>query len=173
MRYTMSRKSIVVLLISVALFVLSPSLLAIPDGSELIGEAIRDFELLDYKQDLHTLYSYRGKVIVLVFWQAQDEYSKQTLLALEPIYRKYKDSGLEVIAVEISGRASDAIMFIARNDVNYLCLDGILQRAIDDYKVEGVPSIFVIDREMHIRKFYAGYDDELPGKLDQAVKAQY
>ena len=142
----------------------------VPDGSELVGELIRDFELFDYQRNIHTLYQYKGDPILLAFWYPGDENCENALMALEKVYQNCKDQGLKVIAVDILARTTDALTFFGNHELNYIFLEGIYNHAIEDYKIEGVPSIFLIDRDMKVLKYFAGYDSSLARRLDNAVQ---
>lgn len=141
-----------------------------PDGAELVGELIPDFELFDYQRNIHTLYQYKGDPILLAFWYPGDENCTNALIALEKVYQKYKDRGLKVIAVDILANTTNALTFFGNHDLNYIFLEGIYNRALEDYKIEGVPSIFLIDHDMRVFRYFAGYDTSLVRRLETALQ---
>ena len=142
----------------------------LPDGAELVGELIHDFELFDYQRNVHTLYQYKGEPILLAFWYPGDENCENAVRALEGVYQKFKDKGLKVIAVDILARTNDAMFFFGNNELNYIFLEGIYHKALEDYKLAGVPSMFLIDVEMRVTRYFAGYDKSLGRRLETAVK---
>jgi peroxiredoxin len=139
------------------------------DGSELVGKKIPDFKLYDYKRNPHSLSDYRGRIIILAFWHPGDENCEKALISLGGIYDSFSRSDLEVIAVDIHAKISGALMFIARNNLSYLFLEGVFSEAVEVYKVEGVPSMFLVDRQGIVRKFYAGFGENTESSLKKAI----
>lgn len=145
---------------------------AVRDGSELIGKYVPDFELFNYRREIVLLHSFKGKVVLLAFWYPGDENSEQELIALEPLYQRFKEKGLEIIAVDIHADNPNALMFLARNDLSYIFLEGIYRDATEVYKIEGTPSLFLIDRQGVVRKYYAGFDAGDEHKIAAAVSVE-
>lgn len=137
-----------------------------------MGQYAPDFELFNYRREMVLLHSFKGKVVLLVFWHPGDENSKLALVALEPLYERFKEKGLEIIAVDIHADNPNALMFLARNDLNYIFLEGVYRDAIEVYKIEGTPSLFLIDREGVIRKYYAGFDAGDEHKIAAAISVE-
>ena len=104
------------------------------DGAELIGQYAPNFELFDYKRELHRLYDLKGRVVLVVFWQTGDSNCENALKALEAIYQKHKESGLEIFAIDIYARSTDALMFLSKNDLSYVFVEGILGDAVKPAK---------------------------------------
>ncbi len=60
-----------------------------------------DFRLFDQAGNSYTLKDYRGKGLIIHFWGSWCPFCKELQPGLDVLYRKYKKSGLEVLAVSI------------------------------------------------------------------------
>lgn len=139
------------------------------DGADLIGHRAPPYELLDYSQTVHSDAEWRGSPTLIVFWQAGDTNCEALLREIEPIFRAHAAAGFKAVAIEIRAQASRALPFLARHDLTYLFLEGIFQTAVDDWRIEGVPSTFIIDRDGFVRHYLAGRDDSTGARLVEAV----
>jgi peroxiredoxin len=89
---------------------------------------------------------------------------------LEPLYEKYEDRGLEIVAVEGFRMEDLAKKFIEENNLTYHFVqngkdDGEVVRKI--YKVYGFPTTFVVDRSGKIIYAHLGFS---PGDEEQLEK---
>lgn len=106
-----------------------------------------DFTLFDQAGNPITLKDYRGKGLVIHFWGTWCPYCKKFQTGLDVLYRKYKKSGLEVLAVSI-GESSNV------NPQEELEALGVtFKTAIKGdkvariYEVAGTPASYFINRE--------------------------
>lgn len=139
------------------------------DGSEIIGEYAPNFEYFDFKREIHRLYDLKGTVCVVAFWQPEDENCERALKALESIHNSYKDAGVKVVAINIRGRTTDVLLYLAQQDMNYLFLEGILSDALNAWKIEGVPSVFIIDKEMRVKDYIPGIDEGYERRISTVI----
>ena len=82
---------------------------------------------------------------------------------LEPIFKKYKDRGLQIIAIDATARAEMAQQFIEENRLTYTFVETGKGREDIVKNVFGIlntPTTFIIDQEGKIRFFHL---DFLPG----------
>ncbi|MFA7097053.1 MAG: TlpA disulfide reductase family protein [Gammaproteobacteria bacterium] len=94
---------------------------------------------------------YRGKVVAIRFWADWCPYCKDEMQDIEPVYRKYRDAGLLVLAINVMQPAETAQAFMQKLDVSY---DVLLDRQGDvarNYGVLGLPTTYFIDREGTVR----------------------
>jgi peroxiredoxin len=94
---------------------------------------------------------YRGQVVAIRFWADWCPYCRDEMVDIEPVYRKYRDQGLRVLAINV--RQSDAVAaaFVQQLGISYavlLDLEGSVARA---YGVLGLPTTFFIDRQGTLR----------------------
>jgi cytochrome c biogenesis protein CcmG/thiol:disulfide interchange protein DsbE len=91
---------------------------------------------------------------------------------LEPLYQKYKDKGLTVVAVEAQGDTEGATTFINENNLTYACLEngegeGDVVRSL--FGVRSFPTSYIIDRQGRIMFYHLGFDEGDEAKLEKEI----
>lgn len=94
---------------------------------------------------------------------------------LEPVYRKYQNSGLEIIAIDIYGSDKRAKEFIETNDMTFTFLSGNIDLAVEEWKIDFTPATFVIDKSGTVVSFHPEFhagdevilDEEIGSLIDQ------
>lgn len=98
-----------------------------------------------------------GKVWLIRFWALECHFcDKEILFGLESLYQKYKDQGLEVVAVKVGeDNANDERLKRFETLTYPMLIDerGLVARR---FGVIGMPTSFVIDREGIVRKKITG-----------------
>jgi len=92
---------------------------------------------------------------------------------LEPLYQKYRDQGLQVIAVESHRDRERATAFIAKNKLTYPCLEngeGDQEFVSNTMQIAGYPSSFLIGPDGQILYFHFGYSEGDDVKIEQEIK---
>lgn len=112
-----------------------------------------DFTLSDMDGEPHSLSDYRGKVVMLNFWATWCPPCKREMPSMERLYSKLKDRGFEVVAVnqfedpdlvfEFTGRLSLPPTFPILFDRD--------SRVAEIFKVRGLPTTYLLDKEGNIR----------------------
>ena len=94
-----------------------------------------------------TLSSLRGKVVVLNFWATWCPPCRVEMPSMETLYQRYKDQGLEMLAVNLRENRNVVQQFIQRYGYTFpipLDLDGMVSSR---YGIEAIPTTFIIDRD--------------------------
>jgi peroxiredoxin len=96
---------------------------------------------------------FAGEVVAVRFWADWCPFCESEMQAIEPVYRRYRDQGLVILAVNVRQDRSTAAAFIDKLDITYDTLldpEGDVARA---YGVLGLPTTFMIDRDgrLHAR----------------------
>ncbi|MEA3277606.1 MAG: TlpA disulfide reductase family protein [Pseudomonadota bacterium] len=89
----------------------------------------------------------RGKVVAVRFWADWCPFCETEMQGIEPVYRKYREQGLSVLAVNVRQDPDTAQAFIDKLDISYDVLldeEGGVARS---YGVIGLPTTFFVDRE--------------------------
>jgi len=87
-----------------------------------------------------------GQIVAIRFWADWCPFCESEMTQLEPVYRKYRDQGLRILAVNVRQDGDTARRFVARLGISYDTLldsDGRVARA---YGVLGLPTTFFVDR---------------------------
>lgn len=108
-----------------------------------------------------TMESLRGKVVMVNFWATSCVTCIKEMPALVQTYNKYKDKGLDFVAVAMSYDPPNYVLNYAqtRNLPFKVALDsqGDIARSFGDVKL--TPTTFVIDKKGNIIKRYLGEPD--------------
>jgi thiol-disulfide isomerase/thioredoxin len=139
-----------------------------PTGLLQAGTVAPDWTLLDSKGNKVTLSSLKGKVIVLDFWATWCAPCKQVMPTIQKLHEKYKSKGVLVYGVNTWERA-DAAKFMKDNKYSY----GLLLKGDDvalKYRVEGIPTLYVINKAGKIVFSESGATPNFEKNLENAIK---
>jgi peroxiredoxin len=118
-----------------------------------IGSKVDNFQLPDTAGTIHSLRSYSGKIVVLVFWSFKCPVSLYYNERLNGLKDKYKNSEVVVLGVDSAANESPAEILANRDNLKIaipilLDLEGNLAEKIGATQT---PSVFVIDGNMILR----------------------
>ncbi len=115
-----------------------------------------DFELPSLSTDSVKLSNFVGRKLVLLnFWATWCPYCVKEIPQLKEIYSRYKNKGLEIIAVNLGENPKSVEKFVKNYNIEYLVLldqKGISARV---YGVQGIPTNFLIDLKGNV--IFAGH----------------
>jgi len=113
-----------------------------------------------------TLSQYQGKIVVLNFWATWCQPCRKEMPDLEAIYRKYRDQGLVILAVN-AGEDGEAITaFVSQLDLTFPILRDSQRQARDAYGIRVLPTTLFLNRDGQ------EFARELGGLDQKAVLAQ-
>ena len=113
------------------------------------------------------LSDYRGKVLYLDFWASWCVPCKQSFPWMNELHHKYKDQGLEIVAVSVDQRAADMQQFLTDYPVDFSVIHDADQSIAPAYQLIGMPTSFLYGRDGELIGSHAGYK---PGD-NQAIEA--
>ncbi|HYD61338.1 MAG TPA: TlpA disulfide reductase family protein [Noviherbaspirillum sp.] len=122
-----------------------------------------------------SMQSLRGKVVMVNFWATSCTTCIKEMPQMVQTYNKYKDRGLDFVAVAMSYDPPNYVLNYAqtRNLPFKVALDtqGDVAKSFDDVKL--TPTTYVIDKEGNIIKRYVGEPDfaALHQLLEKALSA--
>lgn len=128
-----------------------------------------DFSLHDGEGNTVTLSSFRGKGVVIHFWATWCPYCEKLQPGLQSLYEKYRDDGLEVLAISFSeSRGAKPSSELKERGYEFITLEnGDLVASI--YNVPGTPTTFFIDRAGNI-VWGTNLSDPNDPRLEKAVR---
>jgi tetratricopeptide (TPR) repeat protein len=127
-----------------------------------------DFSLPDLSEATRTLSSLRGKPLLLNFWAAAAELSKNDLKIFEQYHRRWESAGLQLLSVNLESSADEPTIqkFVSEYKLSFPILRGsddvaaiynILYRLLfDRHRELGLPASFLINDRGEIVKVYQG-----------------
>lgn len=125
-----------------------------------IGSQMPDFQVqaLDGKSTIK-LSSLKGKVVMVDFWATWCGPCKMSLPHNEKLYKEFKDKGLQVMAVSDED-ASTITGFLKDNPYTMPMFRDVDRKASDEFKIDAIPTMFIIDREGKLAAYFLGYHEE-------------
>lgn len=116
-----------------------------------------------------TLSKLKGKVILLDFWATWCGPCRESIPHLIQLYKTYQKDGLEVIGMNVEKGEMDTVRrFVKSIDIPYpitLSPDEV-QR---DYRVSGLPTTILIDKQGRIRDKMVGFTSEIAKQMTAKV----
>jgi peroxiredoxin len=147
-------------MIALVFLSLVPSLWAEPPAPELVRlftraglKAEKDLKVLpDFTAPLQdgrkvSLRDYRGKVVFLNVWATWCGPCRMEMPSMEILYRRYKDKGLEMLALNLQESKSEIETFMRRNKLNFPVImdqDGSIG---NQYGIRAIPTTYLLDRQ--------------------------
>jgi len=118
-----------------------------------------DFKaLVDPEEQPVKLSSLKGKVIYLDFWASWCKACLKSMPYFNQIREHLKDSGFEVIAVNLDDVIDNGIRFIEEHPVNYPVVRAVDDNISDIYQLNGLPTAYLIDRDGIIKYVHQGFN---------------
>jgi peroxiredoxin len=92
---------------------------------------------------------------------------------VEELYRKYRDRGFSVVAVEAARDTERALKVIRENELSFALLETEEDNdVVDDiFDVRGFPTVFVIDRDGKIHYCHLGFEKGDEVRLEEEILA--
>ena len=94
-----------------------------------------------------TLSSYRGKVVILNFWATWCPPCRNEMPSMETLYQRFKNRGLELLAVNLGEDKAAVQQFIRNNKYTFPVLLDSVQKTGRQYGISAIPASYIIDRE--------------------------
>lgn len=140
---------------------------------EMKGKGIPDVSLKPLSgggEALVNLASLKGKTVLLDFWATWCAPCREQMPA---IARLAETSGLTVIGINDDAEPETARRYLAEKGYGWLNLyDGKDKRARELLKVNGIPSLILIDKEGVIQRVEIGHGESTEKAIREAVRAQ-
>ena len=126
--------------------------------SPQIGFSAPDFTLDALDSEKLTLSDLRGKVVLINLWASWCPPCRAEMPALDAVYRKYRDSGFVVLAVNTTYQdaEADARTFVQRLGLTFpivLDRDGATSQR---YRLQALPTSYFVGRDGIIRDIVIG-----------------
>ncbi len=149
---------------------------------EILDDKAPEFTLTDLGGNKVNLQSLRNKVVVVDFWATWCGPCKASFPGMEKIINKYEnDPAVQFVFVDTweqdGDKKKNAADFISSKKYDFHVLLDNDSKVVNDYKVTGIPTKFVIDKSGNIRFKAVGFDgsddklvNELSAMIDMAKK---
>jgi peroxiredoxin len=111
-----------------------------------------------------------GKVTIVDFWATWCEPCKKAFPKLQDLYVKYRASGLEIAAVSVDDEPNDIAAFAHQYRAQFPVGWDDGHRLAEQFKVQSMPSTYIVDRDGVVRHTHAGYHDGEDAEIEREIK---
>ena len=121
-------------------------------GLQALKEGTRsiDFELLDLSGKKVSLSSFKGQVVLLNFWATWCPPCRAEMPSMERLYRKFKDKGLVILAVNLHEQAKAVRRFVAAQKLSFPVLLDSDGRVGAIYGAQSIPLSYLVGRDGNV-----------------------
>ncbi|HVY06710.1 MAG TPA: TlpA disulfide reductase family protein [Burkholderiales bacterium] len=134
-----------------------------------------DVAFIGVKGDQFSLSSLKGRVVLVNFWATSCTVCKSEMPKIVQTYERYRDQGLETVAVAMSYDPPDHVFVYAQqNKLPFRVTLDIFGKAMNAFGgIRGTPTTFLVDRQGKIVHRFEGEPDfERLGKLIEGELAR-
>ncbi|MCX6090238.1 MAG: TlpA disulfide reductase family protein, partial [Candidatus Atribacteria bacterium] len=141
--------------------------------STSIGAAERkapSFQLNGLNGKTYTLDDFRGRPVVIAFFDTNCGFCKKELPLLDKLYKTYqKSTALQVMGIDILDNGEDVQRMTSQMELSCLILLDETGKTMSDYRVPGIPTTFFIDPQGNMADYIIGATTEkkIHEKLDR------
>ena len=112
----------------------------------------------------------KGKVILLDFWATWCGPCRESIPHLIYLYKTYQKNGLEVIGMNMDKGDINTVKHFVKSMAIPYPIAITPDHAGRDYRITGLPTTILIDREGRIREKIAGYTSEIAKQITAKVQ---
>lgn len=124
------------------------NLFAAADIEQMNGKPpAKDFTLETLEGKKVSLKDYKGKVVFLNFWATWCPPCKVEMPDMDSLYKKYKDKGLVMLAVNMQESAGTVKKFMKKNGYSFTVLMDTNGDVTELYNAIYIPITYIIDKE--------------------------
>lgn len=136
------------------------------------GGQAPDFSLNDLDGVEVRLSNLRGKVVLLEFWATWCPPCRESIPAMNELYKKYNDKGLVLLGISVDkgqNIVEDIRAFIREYSIQYpIAIDSKNVNTL--YGVYSIPTLILIDREGKIVLKNIGFSPEMEKRLSSEIE---
>jgi len=143
-----------------------------------VGTPAPNFTLPGRNGESISLFQFRGKVVVLDFWATWCGPCMQALPEVNRLARTYRRRGVVVLAIDVGDTKNAFKQWLSQNSaldslIYLFDADSMRGGGIDArlYKVDALPTTFVIGRDGKIAASFVGEDGNTARRVEDAVRA--
>lgn len=137
----------------------------------LVGKPAPDFTLESVNgQGTISMKSMEGKVVLVDFWATWCEPCKKSFPKYEELNVKYKDSGLQIVAISEDDDKDGVPEFGSEHGAKFPIGWDEGKEIAEKWQPKSMPQAFIVDKKGVVRHAHLGYHDGDEDKLDGQIK---
>ena len=134
------------------------------------GQSMREFTLSDIDGHPLSLSSFKGNsVVILDFWATWCPPCRMTMPVLQRLKESLGSRGLVVLSINLRENPAAVRPFLAQNGFTMKVLMDTNGGVANAWGVDGIPALFVIDKEGTVRHHEVGYDPAMENRLAEVI----
>jgi thiol-disulfide isomerase/thioredoxin len=114
---------------------------------------------------------HHGRVVVVDFWASWCKPCRQSIPWLNSLHARYGATGLTIIGVNVDAERRDADRFLRDVPIDFEIVFDPQGDIARQFKVQGMPSSYVIDRTGKIVETHLGFRDSKKDEAEAVIKA--
>lgn len=155
-RYRLVFRSAILLLLVLAVgYTLYQNVFA-EEKDATLGKEAPNFVAQDLEGNTFELESYKGKGVLLNFWASWCEPCEQEMPYMNSLYEKYKDKGIEILALNADETPLVIDAFVQKYDLKFPILQDKGQKILRLYNVQPLPTTILIDKNGRVIQIVTG-----------------
>ncbi|MGH8324338.1 MAG: TlpA family protein disulfide reductase [Steroidobacteraceae bacterium] len=115
------------------------------------------------------LSDYRGKVVLVDFWASWCSPCRQSLPLYNGLQADFPASDFAILAVNLDEDIADAKTFLREHPVTYTTLQNPQGDIAKTFKLKGMPSSYLLDRDGIVRARHIGFEPKDIGALKREI----
>ncbi len=128
-----------------------------------------DFTLKTIDDQEITLSQLKGKVVLLDFWATWCGPCRESIPHLVHLYKTYRENGFEIIGISLDKGDLQVVRNFAKSmDIPYPIVIAP-EEVVRSYRVTGIPTAFLIDKEGKIRERTTGFNSTIAQQITAKV----
>jgi peroxiredoxin/YHS domain-containing protein len=129
-----------------------------------------EFSLKTLDEKTVTKADYKDKILLVDYWATHCKPCVETMPELQKLSQKYADKDVIILGVSIDDEGAKVVKpFVTKRKFTYtMALDTGKDPAWKEFKVRGIPALFLIDKEGQIVKQWSGKPKK--GEVEAAIK---
>lgn len=148
-------------------YVLLGFLFAFPAAADNLAP---DFSLPGRDQTV-SLGALRGKVVYVDFWASWCQPCRQSFPWMNRLQKQYQQQGLVIVGINLDKSRELSDDFLKKIPADFTVAYDPEGKVASAYRVKGMPSSYLIDRQGRIQKTHIGYREETSGDMESAIRA--
>jgi len=145
--------------------------LSITAHAENVQGAAPDFTLKSQSGKNTKLSELRGQVVLINFWASWCGPCRQEMPLLEKLYQRYRPLGFTILGVNVEEDPTAANKLLKEISVSFPVLFDSENTVSKLYKVRGMPSTVIVDRDGNMRHLHTGYQPGYETEYQDQVRA--
>ncbi|QLY26996.1 TlpA disulfide reductase family protein [Bdellovibrio sp. KM01] len=112
----------------------------------------------------------KGKVVLVDFWATWCEPCKEALPHYSALYKKYKNQGLVVLAVNEDDNEKERDAYLKKSPYPFPVFTDPDRKFMNSFDVVAIPTVFVFDKNTKPVTFVRGFDAKKAQALEKTVQ---